>query len=202
LCVGLHDGLNWCYVKLMNNKNLAVTLGAVLVLGLVAFMALNERASGDGEAVSVATTSTENASVSNSIIPCNVQPLPDGTDNIRGIQLLKSPSGTHAVRYDAESKNGFQIVKLVGSADCEILADSPSGALSVICELACYPYAEWLSDSTLIVGTYAEVANPQKEFRITKVSESVYDLEAAAYRAPTQKERDSFDLYNDSNFWN
>lgn len=189
-------------LKLMNNKNLAVILGVILVLGLIVFFVLSGRASEDREAVSVIPTTTEDASVSDSIIPCNVQSLPDGTDNIQGVQLLKSPTGTYAVRYDAQSKHSFQIVRLVGSADCEILAESPSDNLSVICELSCYPYAEWLSDSTLIIGTYAEVANPQKEFRIRKVNESVYDLTADAYRTPTKQERDSFDLYNDSNLWN
>ncbi|MDO8590994.1 MAG: GerMN domain-containing protein [bacterium] len=119
-------------------------------------------------------------------------------ENSGNLKSFASPSGTHAVMYDAQAQGTFRIVE---TSTKKVLSDyRPKTGSSIICEMVCYPFAEWLGNTTLVIGSYSLVnntwssANPAKRHEVF-----VFDVSTESDRPATQSEIMQFDLYNDAN---
>src|SRR3989344_6800855 len=119
-------------------------------------------------------------------------------ENSGKLKSSESPAGTYAVMSDAQSQNSFRIVE---TSSGKVLYDyRPRTGSAVICEMMCYPFAEWLGNTTLIIGSYSLVnntwssSNPAQRHDVV-----VFDISTETYRPATQSEIAQFDLYNDTN---
>lgn len=110
------------------------------------------------------------------------------------LTAVNSPSNTYAVMYSGKSDATFRIVE---TSSKKVLSDyKPQQGKAIICEMLCYPFAEWLDDSTLIIGSVTRDSDSMQ-----RNSAVVFNAKAEIYRPATAAELVSFDLYNDVNLF-
>lgn len=181
-----NSGLNRCILEDMNIKIVVVLVAAVVLIvgGYIYYSAMVPSET----TVPVVENKEEGAA------------SPEAAGGfVYGNKTIESSAGTYVIRYDTENDSGFQVVR---NSDQKVVADYTSSQdLRIICETVCYPYAQWLSDTEIMIGTYSKVSNPANEFKIRKSTVTVLNLQAGTERAPTQSELSSFDLYNDPYIW-
>ena len=117
---------------------------------------------------------------------------------LKSRKSFASPSGKYAVMIDPVSPFTFSIVEV---SSRKVLSDyQPQTGNPVICEMTCYPFAEWLGNTTLIIGSYSLVNNTWSSTNPARRHEVVvFDTATESYRSATNSEIAQFDLYNDTN---
>ncbi|MES2994471.1 MAG: hypothetical protein V4681_00305 [Patescibacteria group bacterium] len=119
-------------------------------------------------------------------------------ENSDSLESLKSPTGKYAIMYDAQSKSSFRIVD---TSTKKVLSDyTPKTGSAIICEMVCYPFALWMDDTKLVIGSYSLVNRAWGPDNPAKRHETVvFDVSTETYRVATELEINQSGLYSDKN---